>query len=357
MEQVRVGVIGCGIGAFHVEGFKEDPRARVVALAGLDEERCSMLTTKHEIPHRYRNYEEMLANPDIDAVTVAVPNFLHGEVTLAAIAAGKHVMIEKPMCKTVEEGEQIVAAARASGKVVGMFFNRRTRSDIEYIQRLASQGYFGDIYYCKAYWLRRSGVPGLGTWFTQQAMSGGGPLIDLGVHMMDAALWAMGNPTLKTVSAQTWAKLGPQGKGQWPGSRFKAAPNAIYDVEDLASAFMRFTNGAAMQLEVSWAAYLKESDEFGFEIMGDKAGARVHIKDYAKVGDVKLFTDLAGEAVVITPPLMVGREGHAGVASNFLDAIIDGKPMSPSVEEGLDRVRVIDAIYRSAAAGREIELG
>ena len=356
MDQVRIGVIGCGIGAFHVEGFRADPRAKVLALAGLDEERCSMVVGKYDIPVRYRDYQDMLANPEIDAVSIAVPNHLHAEVTMAALAAGKHVLVEKPLARTVEEGAAIVAAAKASGKVAGMIFNRRTRSDIEFVAKLVRTGHLGEIYYAKAYWLRRSGIPGIGTWFTQKELSGGGPLIDLGVHMLDAALWAMGNPELKTVTAQTWAKLGPQGKGQWPGSRFKVAPGAVYEVEDLASAFMRFTNGAAMQLEVSWAAYLKEGDEFGFELMGDKGGAKVHIKDYAHVGDVRVFTDLEGEVAEITFPKMVGREGHAGIAKNFLDAIIDGVPMSPSIEEGFDRVRTIDAIYRSAEAGRELEI-
>lgn len=354
MEQVRVGVIGCGIGLFHIEGYEEEPRARVMALAGLDEERCASLVQRFNIPLRYRDYQDLLANPEIDAVSICVPNHLHAEVAIAALRAGKHVLIEKPLARTAAEGEEILrVAAEMNDRIVGIVFNKRYRADFEYVCDLARNGHFGKIYYAKAYWLRRSGIPGLGSWFTRKELAGGGPLIDLGVHVIDASLWALGNPELKTVSASTFAKLGPQGRGNWPRGRFKAVDGAEYEVEDLASAFIRTTDGATLQIEVSWAAYLKETDEFGIELMGDQGGARVHVKDYAKEGDVTLFSDLNGARVETTPRIFDHHE-HGRVISRFIDSILLGVPMSPSGEEGLDRIRVIDAIYESAAAEREI---
>lgn len=354
MDQVRVGVIGCGIGVFHIEGYEEEPRARVMALAGLDEERCASLVQRFNIPLRYRDYQDLLANPEIDAVSICVPNHLHAEVAIAALRAGKHVLIEKPLARTAAEGEEILrVAADMNDRVVGIVFNKRYRADFEYVGDLARNGYFGKVYYAKAYWMRRSGIPGLGSWFTRKELSGGGPLIDLGVHMIDASLWALGNPELKTVSASTFAKLGPQGRGNWPRGRFKAVDGADYEVEDLASAFIRTADGATLQIEVSWAAYLKETDEFGMELMGDQGGARVHIKDYAKEGDVTIFSDLNG-ARVETKPRIYEQHEHGRVISRFIDSILLGVPMSPSGEEGLDRIRVIDAIYESAAAEREI---
>jgi predicted dehydrogenase len=353
MEQVRVGIIGCGIGLFHIEGYDLEPRAKVVALAGLDEERCASLVQKFNIPLRYRDYQDLLDNPDIDAVSVCVPNFLHAEVAIAALRAGKHVLVEKPLARTAAEGEEILRVAKDVDRIVGIVFNKRHRADFEYVGELARSGYLGDIYYAKAYWMRRSGIPGLGSWFTSKELAGGGPLIDLGVHMIDASLWALGNPELSTVSASTFAKIGPQGKGNWPRGRFKAVEGSVYEVEDLASAFIRTASGATLQLEVSWAAYCKETDEFGLELMGDKGGARVHVKDYAKEGDVTLFSDLNGSRVE-TKPRIYEQHEHGRVISQFVDSILLGVPMSPSGEEGLDRIRVIDAIYASAEAQREV---
>jgi predicted dehydrogenase len=355
MEQVRIGVIGCGIGLIHLEGYEKDPRAHVLALAGLDEERCASLVQRFNIPQRYRDYQDLLANPDIDAVSVCVPNHLHAQVAIDALRAGKHVLIEKPLARTIEEGEAIVAAGHEAGRIVGTSFDKRHRSDFEYVGDLARAGHFGELYHVKAYWLRRQGIPGLGSWFTRKELSGGGPLIDLGVHMIDASLWMMGNPEVATISAATYAKLGPQGKGNWPRGRFKQVDGAEYEVEDLATAFLRTTSGATLQLDVTWAAFLHETDAFGIEIMGEKGGARVHVKDYAPVGDVQLFTDLSG-AMVDVKPRLYEQHSHGRVIQRFLDSITLGIPMSPSGEEGLNRIRIIDSIYRSAEAQREIEL-
>lgn len=355
MDQVRIGVIGCGIGLIHLEGYEKDPRAQVVALAGLDEERCASLVQRFNIPLRYRDYQDLLANPEIDAVSVCVPNHLHAQVAVDALRAGKHVLIEKPLARTIEEGEAIVAAGREAGKIVGTSFDKRHRPDFEYVGDLARAGHFGDIYYVKAFWLRRQGIPGIGSWFTNKALSGGGPLIDLGVHMIDASLWMMGNPEVATISASTYAKLGPQGKGNWPRGRFAPVSGGDYGVEDLATAFVRTTDGATLHLEVTWAAFLKETDVFGIEVMGDKGGAAIAVKDYAKVGDVKLFTDVNGAMVDVSPRLF-DQHSHGRVIQKFLDSITLGIPMSPSGEEGLNRIHIIDSIYRSADEQREIVL-
>ena len=356
MDQVRIGVIGCGVGLLHLEGYQQEPRARIMAVAGLDEDRCAQLVQTFNIPHRYRDYRDMLENPEIDAVSVAVPNHLHAEVAIAALEAGKHVLVEKPLARTIEEAERIVCAGEASGKVLGTIFDKRGRGDMEYVGTLARSGYFGDLYYVKAFWIRRSGIPGLGSWFTKKELSGGGPLIDLGVHMLDLSLWMLGNPDVTTISASTFAKLGPQGKGNWPRGRFKAVQGEDYEVEDLASAFLRTNSGATIQLEVSWASFMHETDAFGIEIMGDKGGARVYVKDYAKVGEVGLFSDLNG-AMTDTKPRLYEQHSHGRMVSNFVDAILNGTPMSPNGAEGLNRVRLLNAIYDSAELGREISFG
>lgn len=354
-DKVRIGIIGCGIGIFHLEGFEKEERSEVVALAGLDTDRCVMLQHRFNIPRRYGDYHELLADPDIDAVSVAVPNHMHLPVTLAALAAGKHVLVEKPLARNVPEGQQMIDAAAASGKILMVIFNRRGRHDVQLVKAEVEQGHLGSIYHAKAFWMRRSGIPGLGSWFTNKDLAGGGPLIDLGVHALDMALWVLGNPEPVSVSAATYAALGPQGRGQWQGNRFKITPGVAYEVEDFATALIRFDTGMTLQLDASWAGYTNHSDEFGITLMGDQGGAEIHVKDYADKGTLRFIGEIDG-VPTITEPQLQARHGHGEMARAFVGSILDGDPVSPSAEEGLERVRLIEAIYRSAAEGCEIQL-
>lgn len=358
VEQVKVGIIGCGIGTFHTSGYAADPRTRMVAIAGLDTDRCQALATKHDIPEIYSNYEDLLANADVDLVSIAVPNFLHLPVALAAFKAGKHVIMEKPLARNAEEGEQIVNAAREAGVILAMAFNRRARPDMQVLKKHIDDGKLGKVYYAKAFWMRRSGIPGLGSWFTSKELAGGGPLIDLGVHVLDMALWLLGNPKTLTVSASTYAELGPRGKGQWSGGRFTVIPDKPFEVEDLAVALIRLDNGVTLQLETSWAGYSGHTDEFGVSFMGDQGGAELHVADYASAGTLKLFGETGGVQADTTPRLRSQEvwDGHAQIIRTVVDGILTGAPVSPDGQEGLDRTRLIDAIYRSAELGREIRL-
>lgn len=357
-EPLRVGVIGCGAGLFHLEGYAVEPRARVVALAGLDTDRCESLAKRFEIPRIYRDYQDLLAQDDIDAVSIAVPNSLHAPVAIAALEAGKHVLIEKPLARHTDEAEQMVAAAKRTGRILAVSFQRRTRHDVQILKDEVAAGRLGNIYYAKAFWMRRQGIPGWGSWFTSKEMAGGGPLIDLGVHVVDMALYVMGNSKVVAVSASTYAEIGPQGKGNWvtssPG-RFQPRQDIGYEVEDLATAFLRLENGATLLLEASWASFTEVNDAFGIQVYGSNGGGRIFSEGYADTETLTLFHE-AGDTTADAKPRLVSRKGHAQIISGFVDGILHGTPVSPDGEEGLDRVRLIDAIYASAAAGKEITL-
>lgn len=353
-EQLRVGIIGCGAGIFHLEGYQTEPRAKVVALAGLDTDRCEMLAKKFDVPRIYRDYQDLLADDDIDAVSVAVPNILHLPVALAAFKAGKHVLIEKPLARNAEEGVKMVEAAEKYGKLLGISFQRRTRHDIQLLREQVEQQAFGRIYYSKAWWMRRSGIPGLGSWFTSKEGAGGGPLIDLGVHVLDMILYVLGNPKVTSVTASTYAEIGPQGKGGWPGQkRQKLSDEQQYEVEDLATAFMRFEDGGTLLLETSWAAFTEMKDDFGIQLYGSQGGARIFAENYALTDTLDVYSGL-GDTTMDSKPRLVATEGHGEIIHGFVDSILEGKPLSPDGLEGLDRVRLIDAIYRSAELGHEI---
>lgn len=357
MEAIGVGVIGCGIGKWHLEGYDTDPRARVIAISGL-EDRCKDLAKQHNVPNVYTDYRDLLANPDIQAVSIAVPNFLHVPIGLDAIAAGKHVLMEKPLARTTDEGERLVRAAEEAGLVLGIVFNRRSRSDMQALKQHIDRGALGEIYHVRAFWNRRSGIPGLGSWFTSKDGAGGGPLIDLGVHVLDMALWLMDEPVVQRASASAYAKLGPQGIGNWSGDRFGGKADQPYEVEDFASAFLRTDRDSTIYVEASWAEFSSRTDEFGVSLLGSRGGAELHVKDYSTVGTLRWFGFEDGVQVDSTPrlPEKPASAGHGEVIHGFLDAIIDGTPMVPDGRKGLERTALIDAIYKSAAEGREVDV-
>lgn len=356
-EPLRVGVIGCGAGMFHLEGYTHERRAKVVALAGLDTDRCRDLAKKYEIPRIFSDYRELLAEDDIDAVSVAVPNSLHKSVAIAAFEAGKHVLIEKPLARHTDEARQMVDSSRKHGKILAVAFQRRTRHDVQIVRDEIAAGKFGRVYYAKAFWMRRSGIPGWGSWFTSKEAAGGGPLIDLGVHVLDMALYVLGNPTVATISAATYAEIGSQGRGNWPGRRQRFIPDGHtgFEVEDLATAFLRFEDGGTLLLEASWASFTEMGDDFGLQVYGANGGARIFVKNYAQVDTLEIYSNV-GDTTADSKPRLVERPGHGGIINGFVDGILNGTPVSPNGEEGLDRVRLIDAIYTSAELGREISL-
>jgi predicted dehydrogenase len=350
-------VIGCGAGIFHLEGYSADPRVEIVALAGLDTDRCEMLAGRFNIPRVYRDYQDLLAQDDIQAVSIAVPNILHKPVAIAALEAGKHVLIEKPLSRNTAEGREMVEAAEKHNRILAVSFQRRTRHDVEIVRDQIRSGALGRVYYSKAYWMRRSGIPGLGSWFTSKEAAGGGPLIDLGVHVLDMALYMLGNPKVVTVSAATYAEIGTRGRGNWVGRRTSTSSDdpIKYEVEDLATAFLRFDDGATLHLEASWASFTEMDDDFGVQFFGSEGGARIHSKKYADVDTLDLYSEI-GDTTADSHPRLVSRPGHEQIINGFVTGILDGTPVSPSGLEGLDRVRLIEAIYRSAELGREINV-
>jgi predicted dehydrogenase len=352
-DRLRVGVIGAGIGMFHAQAYAALPNVELAAIAGLDTERVVALAARHGVGRTYRDYAELLAQPDIDAVSVCVPNALHAPVTIAALAAGKHVLVEKPLARTPDEGRAMIAAAEAAGKILMIAFNHRQRSDVQWLKDYVASGALGRIYYAKAYWMRRQGIPGLGSWFVNKAMAGGGPLIDLGVHVLDMAMFLLGEPDPLAVSAATYAEFGPRGLKGW-GAKQSTGASGAYEVEDLGTAFVRLAGGTTLLLEASWASHGSAGDDYGVVLYGTEGGAELTIKNYAQDQTIRLFTDVHGLPHDSVPRVPRGEDGHTAVIRRFVAAVCDGAPAIPGAADGLRRALVLDACYRSATLGREV---
>ena len=354
-DKLRVGVIGAGIGAAHLAAYSHLPSVEIVALAGLDDDRVRRVAAEYKVPRTYREYSDLLAAPDIDAVSVCLPNSLHAQVSIESIQAGKHVLVEKPLARNAAEGREMVAAAEASHRVLMVSFDKRYRGDVQWVKHYIDSGALGRIYYAKAHWMRRSGIPRLGSWFVSKEQSGGGPLVDLGVHVLDMAMYLMGEPLPLTVSANTYAEFGPRGLGGWVGRAQFTDEHRSYDVEDLATAFIRLEGGATLLLEASWASHGSAGDDFGVTLYGSEGGVEILVRNYTYDNTVRVFKTIGGVPTDMAPRIPKA-DGHGTVIKRFVAAILDGEPPVPSPADGLRRTEVLDACYRSASEGREVNL-
>jgi len=326
---VNFGVIGLGMGRYHLEGYLKAPNCNLIGIADIDENRLNDCKNRYGIENAFKDYHDLLALKELDAVSVALPNYLHKPVSIDALNAGKHVMVEKPMALNAAEGQEMLETAKKQGLILMLHFNNRYRGDIQMIKKFVDTGEFGDIYYAKTGWVRRRGVPGAGSWFSNKKLSGGGPLIDLGVHVIDMTMYMMGCPKPVAVS----------------GCAVQAFPEyskyGTFDVEDFASAYIRFENGATMAVEVSWAQNCPSEKQFS-EIYGTKAGA--------SLSPLVIWTEQNGILTDIEPKSLRGISQF----EHFADCILNKKTPISSAQDGVTMMKILDAIYASSELKREV---
>lgn len=354
MNKIRVGIIGTGsISNYHIQAYKSDPRVELVAFCDINEERVRTMAEKYGVNKIYLDCRDMLKNERLDAVSVCTWNSAHAECSVAALDAGVNVLCEKPMAMSAGQGMQMKDAAEKSGKLLMIGFVRRYGNDCRILKDFIDKGYFGDIYYAKTTYLRRNGNPG--GWFGDISRSGGGPLIDLGVHVIDLSKYLMGNPKPVSVYGATFAKLGNRPDIKLSRSAYRSATakqNDICDVEDLASALIRFENGSVISVEASFSLNIKE-DIGRIELFGTKAGCKIdpEIEMYSQengyLTDVKLFA----------PTALDFKGLFESEISHYLDCVSDRsiKCVSPAAD-GVAMMKILDAIYLSAKTGHEVIL-
>jgi predicted dehydrogenase len=343
--------VGLGwAGRQHLDAYSRIPGVEVAALASLETGELTALADEFAVPGRYSRWEDLLDGNHLDALSVAVPPHLHAPIAVAALEAGTHVLTEKPMARTGEEARQMADAARKMNRVLHVAFNHRRRGDVKVLKRHIGDGHLGHIYYAKAWWLRRSGIPTGTGWFTSKALAGGGPLTDLGVHMLDMALYLLGEPRVVSASAATYAEFGPRRPAVPARAGERPQP---FDVEDLASAFLRLEGGQTLILEASWAGYCALGDRFGVALFGDSGGAEIDVANYSSTDTLRIYQDVGGVPAETRPLLPRGGE-HFEVVADFVDAIRGAEWERHQGAEGLARTRIIDACYQSASEGREV---
>jgi len=345
MEKVKVGVIGCGsIGIYHISSYKKVPNVEVVALCDINEVTLNQAKTRFGVDHVYKDYHDLLSRKDLDAVSVCLPNRLHSIVSIAAFEAGKHVLCEKPTAINANEAQKMIDASKKADKklLIGLTFRFQNRSRV--LKKHIEAGELGDVYYAKCGCLRRSGIPGMGSWFTTKSEAGAGPLYDIGVHALDLTLWLMDNFKPKSVLGSTYMKFGHLGKGK--GDWGKPVEGGPFDVEDLAAAFIKMQNGTTVFLEVSWAAHIGE-EKFYSILLGDKAGA-----DFESM---MIFSE-EKEHLINKKLLYRDNDAYLTEVEHFINCIVkDEKPVTEA-DQILCVQKILDAALKSAEIDREVRV-
>ena len=326
MAKLKIGIIGTGgISEVHIEGYKKHADAEVYALCDINKERAEASAKRHGVPLErvFTDKAEMLrAVPELDAVSVCTWNNEHAPCTIAALKAGKHVLCEKPMAMNSKEAMAMKAAAEKAGKLLMIGFVRRHGNDAKLVKDFVDNGHFGDIYYAKAAYLRRNGNPG--GWFSDKARSGGGPLIDLGVHVIDFVRYVMGNPQPVSVYGATFHKLGNRAnlkttKG-YLAADAKADTKEICDVEDLATALIRFDNGAVLSVEASFSLNIKHGRG---EIEGVQK-TQQHIRQRGFLGDASQSAKTPNYALGVFHDQESERSAHIRARQHLAQFVLGG---------------------------------
>ncbi|MBR5453651.1 MAG: Gfo/Idh/MocA family oxidoreductase [Clostridia bacterium] len=357
---LKMAIIGCGdiMNGCHLPGYIKMDNVEIIAFCDIIKERAEKSAKEYAkekgldtVPAAYEDYKDVIALPGLDAIDICTPNYLHSIIAVAALDAGLNVFCEKPDAVSVSEAEKMKAAAERNNKVLMVMRNNRYRATSAFLKQRIEEGKLGEIYAGRCGWQRRRGGPPHGSWFSNKALSGGGPLIDLGVHMIDLAMWLMGNPKPVSVSGCTYNKFGNDGSYWGP---LPEGMESVHDVEDLAMAFVRFENGACLQVEVSWASNVIEDDVF-IELRGTKEGA---MQNNNTGGKMMVYShNENGEAVSVEAPAVENEvPQHEANIRHFADVLLNGVEPMFVPEQGLNMVKILEAIYKSAETGDEILL-
>jgi predicted dehydrogenase len=349
MGKAKIAVIGAGsiaqIG--HLPYYRDHPDVDLVAVVDVNLERAQQVGAKFGANSAYADVKEMLQTEKPDAVSICTTNSTHVPLAMMAIEYGADVLVEKPLAIEPSEAWSLVEAARAKDRICMVGMTHRYRNEAAAVKRYVDAGELGDIYYAKAKILRRRGTPT--GWFTDKSKSGGGPLMDIGVHVLDVAWWMLGQPAAKRISGQLVQGIGKYDTmaSRWQSADEHNRDNSVFDVEDFASAYIRFENNLVLHLEVSWAVNGPQDDALKVDLFGTKAGISL---------DPLIFYSERNQIMLESKMSTVKNDPYQDEINHFVHCVVHHEqPISP-VEQGARVVEMLNGIVRSSAEQREIEL-
>ena len=350
-DKLKVGMIGLGnIAHTHVPGWASSPYAEVVAGGDINPQVFAPWQQKYGLTRFHEDSYEIVNDPDIDIIDICVPNMFHAPYVIAALDAGKHVICEKPLAPTPDEIRRMIQARDRSGKKLMTAQHFRFKGVSQAMKTEIDQGTLGNIYHARAWMLRRSGLPVRPT-FIYKDQSGGGPCIDIGVHILDLTLWLMGHPKPVAVSGVARAELAHH-PGAFSANWGRMPVPQDLDVEDFAAAFVRFDNGATLMLEMSWLLHHNVPGEASkVWLYGTEGGCEWPNADFMETNYAA--RQLTNRTLQIIQDV---TEPHALECTEFARVVAEDLPSPVPAEDSLYVQTILDGIYRSQQAGKEVSV-
>lgn len=333
MEKVKIGVIGLGGVAqlVHLPNLTKVSNAELTAVAEVNKNRLLTISDKFNVKQKFTNYNEMLEKSDIEAVIVATPTSTHTDIAINCLNAGKDVLVEKPLARTYTEAKKIVDAAKKNKRKLMVGMNLRYRPDTMLLRSFINTNEIGDPFYIKCGWIRKQSSSE--KWFTKKEESGGGVIIDLGIHILDLALWLLDYPEISSVSSQNFHHY-------------------TKSVEDTSISCVKCKNSAVINMEVSWSLPV-EKDHFFLDVFGTKGSFSSN--------PFKLYKKVENDYINLTPtqvdnPTVLFKKSYLNELKSFIGAIKGLNPVFSPGEEAMQRMKIIEAMYLSAEKKQEIKL-
>lgn len=333
MDQTKVAVIGLGSVAqlIHLPNLLKNNIAAISGVADINKNRLNTIADKFNIKERYTDYKELLAKNSCDAVIIATPTSTHKDVAIDCLKAKKHVLVEKPLARSYDEAKFILASAKKFKKKLMVGMNLRFRPDAMLLRSLLSSGEIGEPFYVKCGWIRRQSSTQ--KWFTRKTESGGGVIFDLGILLLDLSLWLLDYPLVHSISTRNFN-------------------HNTKDVEDTSISFVKFNNTSVISLETSWSLVL-DKDDFYVNVYGTKG--------YATLNPFRVYKKIEDQTMDLSPsqpesPLTLFRKSYSNELKTFIGSVRGLNPVFSSGEEALSRMKIIDAMYKSASQNKEIKI-
>ena len=347
-KPIKVALAGAGaFGIKHLDGIRNIDGVEVVSLVGRELDKTKEVAAKYGIGHVATDLADSLALAEVDAVILCTPTQMHAAQAIACLKAGKHVMLDKPMATNARDAARLVAEAKKRAVLFMVGQNNRFTPEVQTLKQLIAKGVLGDVYHGKTAWTRRTGIPRIGSWFTQTKFAGGGSTYDIGVHALDRCLFLMGEFDAVAVSGQTYSKFGSRGLGEGSWGRSEIDPKKPFDVDDMSLALIKLRSGRTVLLETSWAAHQGQHDFNGTQLFGMEAGALfppLQLFRRTKLG-------YATESVPVSTSLVDGNR-----MVHFIDCLLGKAEPYVKPAESLAVQKILDAIYASAKSGREVRI-
>lgn len=333
MEKTKIGVIGLGGVAqlVHLPNLSKLPNVELTAVAEINRNRLNTISDKFNIKQRYSNHHDLLAKSDVDAVVIATPTNTHKEISIDCLKAGKHVLVEKPLARKYSEAKEILDVAKKSKKILMVGMNLRYRPDAMLLRSLINANEIGDPFYIKCGWIRKQSSSE--KWFTKREESGGGVIIDLGIHLLDLSLWLLNYPEIESVATKNFY-------------------HNTKSVEDTSISCIKCKNNAVINLEVSWSLPV-EKDHFYLDIFGTKGSFSSN--------PFRLYKKIENDYINLTPtqadnPTALFKKSYLNELKSFIGAIKGLNPVFSPAEEAVHRMKIVEAMYESANKNSEIKI-